>query len=339
MASDPTIGIFGAGAIGGYLGVRLAAGGARVRMLGRGDLVTAAPRLQAADLGKPFVGGGDLEIAGDPAVLEGASICLLTVKARDTEAAGKQLAELLPRGAAVVSLQNGLRNAEVLRRVCGSHQVLAGMVTFNVVRDGPRFKKATSGPVMVEAAAPAAQLAPAFKAAGESFVQRKDIEAIQAGKLLLNLNNGVCAATGLSVLESVKDTDSRWVFAECIREGLIALRGVGRPVASIGVLSPALIERALRLPEFIFTRVARKMLTIDPAARSSTLQDLERGKPTEIDELNGEILRLAGQAGLAAPVNQVIVARVRERERHEGGPVTPATLRRQVEAACWARRR
>jgi len=320
------IGIFGAGAIGGYLGVRLAAGGAPVRMVARASMVAELGGLEAKDLEGEYAGGGPLEAAEDPAVLADVKICFVTVKARDSASAGRILGDVLPSDAVIVSLQNGLRNPAVMHEASG-RRVLAGMVAFNVVKEGLRFRKLTSGPVAIEACEEARALAPVFDAAGELYEVREDIRAIQAGKLLLNLNNGVCAATGLRVLDSLLDRDSRMVFAECVREGRAAFKAAGMPVASFGPMTPALVEHGLRLPTFLFTRVARKMMTIDPEARSSTLQDLDRGKPTEIDELNGEIVRTANEVGTHAPANAFVVEQVHRLERGDGVPLTPQALR------------
>ena len=137
---------------------------------------------------------------------------------------------------------------------------------------------------------------------------------LQTAKLLLNLNNGVCAATGLSIAESVRSRELRRYFSLCITEGLAATKAAAMPVARIGRLAPPLIARLLRLHDFVFTRLAGSFVKIDPEARSSTLQDLERGKTTEIDYLNGEVVRIAEANGLRAPANKVIVEAVHELE-------------------------
>jgi 2-dehydropantoate 2-reductase len=100
-------------------------------------------------------------------------------------------------------------------------------------------------------------------------------------------------------------------------------------------MPPAAIARMLALPDAIVLRVAKKLVSIDPRAKSSTLQDLEAGKATEIDDLSGEIVRLAAKAGKPAPKNRIIVDVVHSLEM--AAPplpfLTPDELRERIAAA------
>lgn len=348
------VGVLGAGAIGGYLGVRLSAAGVAVTLVGRRALVERRGRLHAVTLEgaeiRPSVG---LEVTEDPAALARAEVVLVTVKSLATREAGEVVRAHAPADATVVSFQNGLRNAAVLREILGA-RVVAGMVTFNVVRedDGARLRQATRGPLVAgvdETSArrgrPAAAwgeggrhrermsaLAERLAAAGLPLHLHPAIDDVLAGKLLLNLNNGVCAATGLPIAASLRSRDARWCLSRCLLEGLAVLRDEGyRPMSVIG-LSPAIIARALRLPDAILLRVAKKLVSADPSARSSTLQDLDAGKATEIDELNGAIVGLGRARGRATPANATIAAIVHDLEG-QAPPlrfVTPAELRRRI---------
>ncbi|MDX1757908.1 MAG: ketopantoate reductase C-terminal domain-containing protein, partial [Marinobacter sp.] len=75
------------------------------------------------------------------------------------------------------------------------------------------------------------------------------------------------------------------------------------------------IPRVMRLPDWLFTRLAKKMLAIDPLARSSMWEDLEAGRPTEVDWINGEVVRLADSLGRQAPVNARLTQLVHDCER------------------------
>ena len=81
---------------------------------------------------------------------------------------------------------------------------------------------------------------------------------------------------------------------------------------------PRLVALVLGLPDTVFFRVSRAMLAVDPAAKTSTLQDLERGRLTEVDELNGAIAALASAHGTRAPINELITRGVHELEQHLG---------------------
>ncbi|MEZ4384046.1 MAG: 2-dehydropantoate 2-reductase [Nannocystaceae bacterium] len=334
------VGVMGAGAIGVFLGLHAAAGGAKVTLIGRRALVDAraelrALRLDGAELRPP----ADLEVAEEPEALADADVVLVTVKSRDTAAVGERLAAIVPAGAAVVSFQNGLGNLHRLGRSLGP-RVVAGMVSFNVVREGGLYRQATTGPLIAGRGDPSRApllraLERAMAAAGLGLDLRGDVDDVVAGKLLLNLSNGVGAATGLPIAATLRSRDARWCFAQCIAEGLPALRRAGYSPRNIIGLPPGVIAWALRLPDFVVMRVARRMIDIDPKARSSTLQDLDAGKPTEIGELNGAIADLARAHGLRAPANQAIATVIRELEvaPRPLAFLSPAELRARIAAA------
>jgi len=93
------------------------------------------------------------------------------------------------------------------------------------------------------------------------------------------------------------------------------LAAAGISVARLTPLPPTWIPSVLRLPDALFTRLAGRMLAIDPQARSSMWEDLEAGRATEVDYLNGEIVALATRLGRSAPVNARLVDLVHAAER------------------------
>lgn len=322
------IGVFGAGAIGTFLGVRLSAAGVPVTLLGRKSLVEIRDRLVVHGVdGITRKPGADLVVTEDPQALADVDACLVTVKSRDTEAAGRTLAGILRREAIVVSFQNGLRNPARLRGelAMGARgrgpAVIPAMVSYNVLRDTETsYRQATGGPLVMgtadgDAGARVLALAEAFRRAGDKCRVREDAEHVIAGKLLLNLVNGVCAVTGLTIAETLHTRTLRWCYATLIREGLAVMKKAGMHPSSVLLFPPSVIARVLTWPDAIVMRAAKSIASIDPRAKSSTLQDLEAGKPTEIDDLSGEIVRLAGQAGTVAPANAVIVDAVHELEK------------------------
>lgn len=338
------VGICGAGAIGAYLGIRLSASGVPVVMLARPALVEQAPRLLARDLeGRVHAPGPDLRVTVHPEALREVDVCLVTVKSRDTAPAAQTLRNVLPERALVLSFQNGLQNAARLRAVL-SCEVVAGMVGFNIRRDEGTFVQTTRAPLMTGRASPPhdvrlTALVDILREAGLPVSIREDIDAVLAGKLLLNLNNGVCAVTGVGIADSLRDRTLRWCFAQLLREGNSIMRAAGMRPATVVGLPPWLIARVLSLPDAIVLRFARRMVSVDPRARSSTLVDLEAGKATEIDDLSGEIVRLAEATGRAAPANGVIVQAVHGLEEGPRPPAfwAPETLRERI-AEALARR-
>ena len=334
------VGVFGAGAIGCFLGIRLSAAGVRVTLLGRQSLVDVADRIAAVSLeGARVCLGDDARVTTDPAALSDVDCCLVTVKSGGTEEAGRTLATVLPDRCAVVSMQNGLGNATLLRGALGE-RVAAGMVPFNVFRDDDhQYTQATSGALLAERgqgsmAETMQWLHEAFARAGEVLELRDDMPSVAAGKLLLNLNNGICAATGLTIAESLRSRDARWCFAACMREGIAVLGVTGPAPARVVALPSWAIARLLALPNFVVMRVAKQMVKVDPSALSSTLQDVLAGRRTEIDVLNGAIVELARDAGLTAPANATVTRLVHGLYgRHPPPFVDPRGLRAEIERA------
>jgi 2-dehydropantoate 2-reductase len=334
------IGVVGAGAIGSYLALELSTAGAPVVLLGRKGAPPTLDGLVALPLsGRRLTPGTDLLAADDPAQLADVDVCLVAVKSRDTSDVAAMLAQHARSDAVVISFQNGLRNAERLRAHLGD-RALAGMVSYNVFRlaDGS-LQQATSGVLMVQHSARtysrSERLRRLFASVGEHLEVRRDMDAVLAGKLLLNLNNGICAATGINVAPSLRDVDGRWCFAQCIREGIRCMKAVGIEPARVGALHAGLIARALVLPDALVMTMARSLASVTPQARSSTLVDLDRGRMTEIDELNGAIVWLAQRAGNPAPLNGLVTDIVHEHEQRavageEPRYVAPGDLRRRM---------
>lgn len=314
--ANTRIAIAGTGAIGCYVGGCLALAGRNVCFLARPGMAAGLKshglRVTDLDGADRLLEPGEVAAAADPAAaLADADVVLVSVKSGASEEMAALVAAHAPKGAKIVSLQNGVDNAGRIEAVAG-RPVLAGMVPFNVVlsrdEDGPvRVHRASEGKVLVEDGLPG--LAGLLSVEGCRAEARAGMEAVLWGKLLFNLNNALVALSGLPLAQELGDRRWRLIFAEQIVEALAAMQGVGiEPAAAAGSLKPAWLPFALRLPDWPFRVLARRMLAIDRNARSSMWDDLERRKPTEIDEFQGAILRLARQAGTAAPMT----ARVRD---------------------------
>jgi 2-dehydropantoate 2-reductase len=119
-------------------------------------------------------------------------------------------------------------------------------------------------------------------------------------------------------------------MAASAHEALQTLAAAGiRPRLQIP-LPPRLLPSVLTLPDWLFSLVARPMIHIDPHARSSMWDDLERGRKTEVDALNGEIVRLAESLGRSAPVNAAIVRLVKEAEGRRSPRLPASDLRARL---------
>ena len=316
------IGIYGAGSIGCFVGGMLAADGHDVVMLGRASMARRIKNgmvLTRFDGLERHVPASGYRFTDKPADLADCETILVCVKGMDTAAAAADIAALPQAKRLIVSLQNGVSNPQALREGLAGQQVVAGMVAFNVAQlDDNRFHQGIEGEIALEDAKGALALAGALNTAGIAAMVHRDIEAIQWGKLLLNLNNAVNALSGLPLKAQLSRAEHRHVFADCMSEALAVLNAAGIRPAKVAKLPPALIPIVLRLPDWLFVRVAASMLKMDENARSSMADDLDKGREPEIDFLNGEIVRLGRKVGVATPVNEAIIARVKARFAQAG---------------------
>jgi 2-dehydropantoate 2-reductase len=317
MTANRLIVVAGAGSIGCFVGGALAHAGRRVALLARARVIEEINgnglRVTSFDGFDRTLASNEISLSDDPAILRNAGVILVTVKSTDTAGIADLIAQHAPPDAVVVSLQNGVGNAAVLRERLGRRRVLAGMVPFNVMALGQgRFHRATSGDIVIEQddAGTAAQLsAPHLKVRPTG-----NIVGVQWGKLLVNLNNALNALSGLPLRKQLSQRPWRTLLADQIREGLAAVKAEGiRPVAPTPV-PLGLTPHLLRLPDAAFQLLLGRAMKIDPEARSSMWEDLQRGRPTEIDYLQGVIVQIAGRHGLKAPLSARIVALIKQAE-------------------------
>jgi 2-dehydropantoate 2-reductase len=260
-----------------------------------------------------------LDVQTAPDCLRDAGLVLLTVKSGGTAAASGEIAALTAPGVPVVSLQNGVDNPGILRTRLEPDRVLGGMVAFNAVHIGRgRFHRGTSGGIVIEAGRP--DILRLLAVPGLKVSSSENIVGVQWGKLLLNLNNGLNALSGLPLRQQLEDREWRRLLAGQIEEALGILKAAGIVPVAANTVPPRLLPRILRLPNALFGILARPMLQVDPEARSSAWEDLVRGRPTEIDWLQGAIIRLGQANGLKAPLSEAVFQRVKEAGEARAGP-------------------
>ncbi|MBW8854295.1 MAG: 2-dehydropantoate 2-reductase, partial [Bradyrhizobium sp.] len=272
MVAGQTIGIAGAGSIGCFVGGMLVAGGRRVALLARPRVIA---EIEAGGLRPTSFEGFDQTIMRDrfalsenPSIFEDAGIVLVTVKSADTAAMADIIARHAPSDVIIVSLQNGVGNAAVLRDRLPGRRVLGGMVPFNVIALGNgRFHRATSGDIVIaqDAALPAERLS----VAGLTIRATDNIEGVQWGKLVVNLNNALNALADLPLRRQLAQLPWRQLFADQMAEGLAAIRAEGIKPVSPTPIPTGWMPPLLRLPNVIFEPMLGRTMKIDPEARSS----------------------------------------------------------------------
>ena len=339
----PGIAIFGAGLVGLYIGGLLAKL-ADVTFIGRPSMLDALNnglRLTNATGLDVLVPAAGFARATQPDALAGAELILVTTKSMQTTEASAAIARFAPADASVISFQNGVSNAEQLRACVGNRPVLAGMVAFNVAQRTPQHLHCgIGGALAVEAGAIAAHYADLFAAVGLPLQQSEDIAGLQWGKLLLNLNNALNALSGVSLGEQLRQPDFRRCWALLIAEALELLQAADiRPADTLAMpirLMPEILSVSNSLYGYIISISGRGSARADPHARSSMANDFSRGRATEIDYLQGEVVRLAQRLGRSAPVNQCVIDLVKavEQDRSKSfQPMAGSDLYRMLSAA------
>ena len=295
LDSPLTVAVMGAGAVGCYFGGMLARAGHRVTLIARPTHVEAIARDGLRLEAKAFDAHVRLAASTDASAVQGADLVLFCVKSTDTESAGAQMLPYLAPHALVLTLQNGVDNAERLRTVLPAHTVAAAVVYVATEMAGPgHVKHHGRGDLVIEPSAASAGVAQALIAAGVPTEISDNVRGALWLKLILNCAyNAVSAITQLpygktAVGEGVQDV-MRDVVAECLAVA-----------HADGVRVAGDVDAAVRM---IFDTM--------PGQFSSTAQDLARGKTSEIDYLNGFVARRGVALGLATPANRVLWALVK----------------------------
>jgi 2-dehydropantoate 2-reductase len=310
--------VVGAGAVGSFFGAMLARAGQQVTLIGRAPHVDIIERdgLQLEMAGR--VEALRLASATRLAAVRGADLVLFCVKSTDTDAVARELAPLLDADALVLSLQNGVDNAATIARHVHHQPVVPAVVYVATAMPRPGLVQhfgrgdLVIGPRDAAAARDAAlasrlqAVADRFGAAGVPVRIAADVMAELWRKLMVN-----CAYNAISGLAQVPY--GRMAAMASIRE---VQRAVVREVVAVAQADgqPLALDASFEAME----RIASAM----PAQFSSTAQDMARGKPSEIDHLNGFVVRRGAELGVPTPVNQTLHALVKLVEAGRGP--TPA---------------
>ncbi|MDB5881189.1 MAG: ketopantoate reductase [Ramlibacter sp.] len=290
MMPSLKVAVMGAGAVGCYYGGMLARAGHPVVLIGRSQHVDAIRHAGLHMETNTFDGHIRLQASTEAAAAQGAGLVLFCVKSTDTESAGAQLRAHLSPGALVLCLQNGVDNADRLRTVLPPRQVAAAVVYVASEMAGPGYVRHHGrGELVIEPSSASTAVAQALVGAGVPTEISDNVRGALWLKLIIN-----CAYNALSAItqrpygevvagEGVKDV-MRGVVDECLAvakaEGVVV---AGDAHAAV-----------------------RKIVESMPTQYSSTAQDLARGKRTEIDYLNGLVVRRGEALGIATPANRVL---------------------------------
>jgi 2-dehydropantoate 2-reductase len=303
MTAAARVAVVGAGAVGCFYGGMLARAGVPVMFIGRAAHVEAMRRDGLRLSSAAFDEHVPVQASTDVAAVAGAALVLVCVKSTDTEPTAAGLAPHLAPGARVLSLQNGVDNAPRLQAVLG-RPVAPAVVYVGSEMGGPgHVRHLGRGELVIPSTlgAPpgllAADVVALFAGAGVPVELSDNVVGALWGKLLLNCGyNAISAITDLSYGRMVTLAGIERTVHDAVRECL----------AVAGALD-------VTIPGDVFAAVARIAASM-PGQVSSTCQDLRRGKPTEIDHLNGYIVREGDRLGVPVPLNRALHALVKALE-------------------------
>ena len=306
-ASLPRVAVVGAGAVGGYFGGMLARAGARVTLIGRPAHVDVWRRDGLFVDSINFQESVSVEASTDLAASGDADLVLFSVKSLDTEETARQLARHVKGDALIVSLQNGVDNVERIRSAAALDPIAAVVYVASSMPAAGRIKHDGRGDLLIgdlpgrpgpprETAI--ARVSSWFEAAGVPCRVSPDIDADLWTKLITNAAlNAISAVVRAPYGDIVAIPESRETVRQLVEECVAVARADGVSLPDVDF-----VEMVWRFAE----KVAR--------VYSSTAQDLERGKRTEIDALNGFVVRRGARLGVRTPVNQSLLALVKLRE-------------------------
>ena len=298
--------IAGTGALATLFAARLSRARVEVTMLGSWEAALNALNKHGARLQQPDgrVLSGPVRAVRSPKSAGQHTIALVLVKSWQTARVAQQLAGCLAEQGVALTLQNGLGTDEILAQVLGGPRTAAGVTTTGAALLEPGLvKNGGAGSLELGEHPRVAPLVELLRTAGFTVNLHADVGALQWGKLVVNAAiNPLTALYGVPNGALLEDAHLRDLMQKTALEtAAVALAcGVQLPYAD---------------PVLQVEQVARRTA----ANRSSMLQDLERGAPTEIEAINGAVVRAAETAGVRAPYNQALVAHIQARlhpEKH-----------------------
>jgi 2-dehydropantoate 2-reductase len=293
----------GAGAVGCYYGGMLARAGHDVMLIGRPQHVEAIERHGLRLETQTFDEYLRLSASTKASAVRGARFVLFCVKSTDTESGAAAIRPYLAPDTLVLSLQNGVENAEKLRTLL-AQQVAAAVVYIGTEMAGPgHVKHHGRGELVIEPSKAGEVIARALITAGVPTETSDNVRGALWAKLILNcVYNALSAITQLPYGRLVKGEGITAVMRDLVDECVAVAK-------ADGVTIPGDVDAAVR-----------KIAETVPGQYSSTAQDLSRGKRSEIDHLNGLIVRRGEALGIATPANRLLqtIVKLIESKREAG---------------------
>jgi 2-dehydropantoate 2-reductase len=288
------IAIMGAGAVGCYYGAMLARAGHAVTLITRPQHVQAIRERGLVFETRAFTEKLRVEATTEASGVAEAEIVLFCVKSGDTASAGREMAPHLAAGASILSLQNGVDNAERLQEVLGRPVIPTAVYVASEMSGPGHVRHHGRGELVIGPGAASAQIAEVFGQSGIPTEISDNVIGTLWNKLIVN-----CAYNALSAIPQLP------------YGRMIAVEGVRACMKEIVAECVAVARQSgIQVDDDILDKVLALAAAM-PDQSSSTAQDLARGKTSEIDHLNGYVVRTGAKLGIATPANRLLTAMVK----------------------------
>jgi 2-dehydropantoate 2-reductase len=296
----PRIAVVGAGAVGGYFGGLLARAGAQVTMIGRPPFVDAVKKNGLFLDTLQFQEKVRVEASPEITAVRGADLVLFCVKTTDNTATARAIAPLLSNAALVLSMQNGVDNVEQIRAAAGIDALPSVVYVAASVPEPGRVKHVGRGDLVVGPKNEKTErIAALFSRANVPCRISENIEGELWTKLVWNCALNAVSALGHAKYGKIAGSADAWKVVETAVYEVLAV------ARAANIHPPGLEDPKAALAG------ALKIATQMAEALSSTAQDMNRGKLTEIDSLNGYVSRRGAELGVPTPVNHALYALVK----------------------------
>ena len=318
--------ILGAGVIGCYLGAALKAGGLSPTLIARPRVIADinnAGGLTISDYQERQWQVGIPDMTENNDALAEADLVLLTVKCLAVGESAKLLQQYCKPGTVVLCLQNGLGSDAVIKRLCPTLTIVRGIVGFNVaaLSDG-HFHRGMEGDIYHEPnAVVTSALTAAFAAIDMALISAPNYDAIAWAKLQLNLNNAINALSDLPLKTELENSGFRRILGAAMSELLTVAKAHQLALPKLTHLPAAWLPKVMMVPDWVYKILSSRMQEIDAQARSSMWDDIHLGRLTEVEYLNGAVVKAASKLGIDTPVNAALctlIHQVEHHQRHEG---------------------
>ncbi|HEV7260600.1 MAG TPA: 2-dehydropantoate 2-reductase [Bosea sp. (in: a-proteobacteria)] len=288
------IAIMGAGAVGCYYGAMLARAGHEVTLITRPQHVHAVRERGLVFERRTSTEKLPVAAATDASGVAGTDVVLFCVKSGDTASAGREMAPHIAAGTTILSLQNGVDNAERLQEVLGRPVIPTAVYVASEMAGPGHLRHHGRGELVIGSGASSAEIAEVFGQAGIPTEISGNVVGALWSKLIVN-----CAYNALSAIPQLPY--GRMIAVDgvraCMKEIVAECVAVAR-------------QRGVEVDDDILDKVLALAAAM-PDQSSSTAQDLARGKTTEIDHLNGYVVRTGAKLGIATPANRLLTTIVK----------------------------